>query len=64
VLLRAPRRQDIIGLASASAAVLIALQICLSYYSFSYILWFAPLVLVTLILGYYSVEEKPRTPGW
>lgn len=61
VLLRAPRRQDIIGLASVSAAVLIALQISLSYYSFSYILWFAPLVLVALTLGRLSNLEEPRT---
>jgi hypothetical protein len=51
LMLRAPRREDAIGLAAASAAVLLALEICLSYYSFSYILWFAPLVLVALILG-------------
>jgi hypothetical protein len=50
VLLRAPRRQDVVGLAAASAALLIALEVCLSYYSFSYILWFAPLVLVAVIL--------------
>ena len=45
---RLPRRQDLIGLAAASAAVLIALQICDGYYSFNYLLWFVPLVLVAL----------------
>lgn len=50
-LLQAPKRQDVVGLAGASAAVLIALQLCDGYYSFTYILWFAPLVLVALILS-------------
>jgi hypothetical protein len=30
-------------------AVLIAVQACLGYYSYSYVLWFAPLVLVALL---------------
>jgi hypothetical protein len=47
---RLPRRADIIGLAAAAAAVLIAIQLCLSYYSYSYVLWFAPLVLVASVL--------------
>jgi hypothetical protein len=47
---RESRRQDVVGLAATSAALLIAIEICLSYYSFSYILWFAPLVLVALLL--------------
>ena len=46
---RLPRRQDLLGLAAASAAVLIALQVCDGYYSFSYLLWFLPLVLVALV---------------
>ncbi len=50
-LLRGPRRQDAVGLAAASAALLIAIQAFLSYYSPTYILWFAPLVLVALILS-------------
>jgi hypothetical protein len=48
-LLRARRRQDAIGLAASCAAVLIAIEICMGYFSFSYILWFAPLVLVAVI---------------
>jgi hypothetical protein len=53
-----PKRQDIVGLAGASAAVLIALQICDGYFSFTYILWFVPLVLVGLIL---SRDERSPT---
>jgi hypothetical protein len=52
LLLPAARtRQDTTGVAAASAAVLILLALSLSYFSFSYILWFAPLVLVAVILG-------------
>ncbi|MHB8243646.1 MAG: glycosyltransferase 87 family protein [Solirubrobacteraceae bacterium] len=51
VLLRAPRRQDAVGIAAAAAAVLIAVELCLGYYAFSYILWFAPLALVAVILA-------------
>jgi hypothetical protein len=50
-LLRLPRRRDLAGLAAASAALLIALELCDSYYSLTYVLWFAPLVLVALVLG-------------
>ncbi len=55
MLVRLPRRTDAVGLAAACAAVLIALQICLDYYSFSYVLWFAPLVMLAVIL--------PRVPA-
>jgi hypothetical protein len=55
MLMRAPRRQDVVGLAGACAAILTAMQICQGYYSFTYILWFAPLVMVALILG----EQHP-----
>jgi hypothetical protein len=54
-LLRGPGRQDAVGLAAASAALLIAIEVCLSYYSATYILWFTPLVLAALIL--------PRAPA-
>jgi len=51
VLLRGPRRQDVVGLAAASAALLLAVEVCLSYFSLSYVLWFAPLVLASVILA-------------
>jgi hypothetical protein len=55
-LLWMPRRRDLIGLAGACAAVLIAVQLCDGYYSLTYVLWFAPLVLVTSIL---ARDERP-----
>jgi hypothetical protein len=58
ILVRVPRRQDVVGLAAACAAILTAMQICQGYYSFTYILWFAPLVLVALIL-----DAHPSTPS-
>jgi hypothetical protein len=56
---RLPRRQDVVGLAAACAAILIGLEVCLSYYAYSYILWFAPLVLVAC-MG----DAVPRTHHW
>jgi hypothetical protein len=49
-LLWARKRADIVGLSSASAAVLIAVLLCDGYCSFTYILWFAPLALIALVL--------------
>lgn len=58
---RISRRQDTVGLAAMTAAVMIALQACLSYYAYSYILWFAPLVLLVLILTQpYSTSRTPQ----
>lgn len=67
VLMRAPRRQDLAGLASACAAVLIAVELCQGYYSYTYILWFAPLTLVASILtdartGAHSRTASPDLP--
>lgn len=58
---RLPRRQDLIGLAAASAAVLIALQVSDGYYSFSYLLWFVPLVLVALTCDSMDSRGSSRT---
>ena len=57
-LLWLPKRQDVIGLAGASAAVLLAVLACDGYYSFTYILWFAPLVLVALVLAGGESEDR------
>lgn len=44
-----PRRQDVVGLAALSAAVLVALQLGLGYWFFLYVVWWVPLVLVALL---------------
>lgn len=49
VLLRVPRRLDEVGVAAAAAAVLIAVQACLGYYAYGYVLWFAPLALIAAL---------------
>jgi Glycosyltransferase family 87 len=49
-LLWLPRRRDTVGLAAASAATLAAVLFCEGYYSFTYILWLAPLALAALLL--------------
>ena len=51
LLPRARLRDDIAAIAAASAGVLILVTLSLSYFAFSYLLWFAPLVLVAVILG-------------
>jgi hypothetical protein len=43
-----PRRRDIIGLAALAAAVLLALQLGLTYWFYLYLVWFFPFVAVAL----------------
>ena len=45
----APRRADLVGLAAACAAVLIAVQLGIEHWFYLYIPWFFPLVVVTLL---------------
>jgi hypothetical protein len=51
VLPRARLRQDVAALAAGSAAVLMLLAFALNYFAYSYILWFAPLVLIAAVLA-------------
>lgn len=43
-----PRRRDVIGLAALAAAVLIALQLGLTYWFYLYLVWFFPFLAVAL----------------
>ncbi|HEX3910874.1 MAG TPA: hypothetical protein VHW67_09260 [Solirubrobacteraceae bacterium] len=52
-----PRRPDLVGLAAACAAVLIAAQLGIEHWFYLYIPWFFPLVLVAL-LGRYDSPGK------
>jgi hypothetical protein len=54
-----PRRRDLVGLAALSAAVLIALQIGLTYWFYLYIVWFFPLVAAALF-GRYAEPADAR----
>jgi chromate transport protein ChrA len=46
--------------AAFSAALLIAIQICVSYWYYTYVVWFAPLVLVALFSQYRLGAETPE----
>jgi hypothetical protein len=53
-----PRRPDIVGLAAASAAVIIAAQLAIEHWFYLYIPWFFPLVMLAL-LGRFSDPSRP-----
>ena len=58
-----PRRRDLIGLAGAAAAVLIAVQLGIEHWFYLYIPWFFGLAMLAL-LGQLSVPEaKPAVPS-
>ena len=48
-----PRRSDVVGLAAACAAVIIALQLGIEHWFYLYVPWFFPLVMIAL-LGRFS----------
>ena len=45
----APRRDDLVGLAAACAAVIIAVQLGIDHWFYLYIPWFFPLVMIALL---------------
>ncbi len=49
VLALVPRRRDLVGLAALSAAILIAVQLGVTYWFYLYITWFFPLVMIALL---------------
>jgi hypothetical protein len=64
-----PRRPDVIGLAAACAAIVIAVQLGVEHWFYLYIPWFFPLVMIAL-LGMRPDRPRsrhhyaPATPGW
>ena len=44
-----PRRNDLVGTAALAAAVLVAVQLSLTYWFFLYVAWIAPLVFIALL---------------
>ena len=44
-----PRRRDLVGVAALAAAVLLAVQLSLSYWFFLYLAWVAPLIFIALL---------------
>jgi hypothetical protein len=55
-----PRRPALTQIAACGAAVLIALQLGISYWFFLYVVWFLPLVLVALLGRYGDPEAHAR----
>jgi hypothetical protein len=55
------RRADLVGLAAACAATLIALQLGVEHWFYLYLPWFFPLVMVAL-LGRFQVTGRPERP--
>jgi len=53
-----PRRDDLVGLAAACAAVIIATQLGIDHWFYLYIPWFFGLVMLAL-LGRFSVPVAP-----
>jgi hypothetical protein len=53
-----PRRGDIVGLAAACAAVIIAMQLGIEHWFYLYIPWFFPLVMIA-VLGRFSDPAEP-----
>jgi len=58
VLAVVPRRPDLVGLAAACAAVLVAAQLGVEHWFYLYIPWFFPLVMLAL-LGCFSDPARP-----
>jgi hypothetical protein len=56
-----PRRRDVVGLAALAGAVLIALQLGITYWFYLYVVWFFPLALVALI-GRDAEPGRPSEP--
>jgi hypothetical protein len=54
-----PRRADVVGLAAACAAVIIALQLGIEHWFYLYIPWFFPLVMVALLGRLVGAPTRP-----
>jgi hypothetical protein len=58
-----PRRSDLIGLAALSAAIVIALQLGVTYWFYLYIPWFFPLAMIALLGRVYVPWRDPELPA-
>jgi hypothetical protein len=57
-----PRRPTLVQMSACGAAVLIALELGVTYWFFLYVVWFFPLVIVAL-LGRYADPQARERPG-
>ncbi len=58
-----PRRADVLGLAAACAAVLLATQLGIEHWFYLYIPWFFPLVLIALLGRYDAPVRRGERPA-
>lgn len=54
-----PRRRDVIGLAGAAAALLIAAELSVTYWFYLYLVWFFPPLIVALMGRYDAPQRVP-----
>ncbi len=61
-----PRRRGVGQTAAMAAAVLIAFQLCLTYWFYLYVVWFFPLVIVALTLSHpaEAPERERSSEAW
>jgi len=55
-----PRRRDVVGLAGAAAALLIAAELSVTYWFYLYLVWFFP----PLIVGLFGRYDRPARVRW
>ena len=58
-----PRRADLVGLAAACAAVIVAVQLGIDHWFYLYIPWFFPLVMIALLGRYGSPVRRRSQPA-
>jgi hypothetical protein len=59
-----PRRDDVVGLAALSGALLVAFQLATTYWFYMYIVWVAPLALIAFLARLPAPELSPaRAPA-
>lgn len=55
-----PARRTPAQVAALAAVLVIAIELCVSYWYYTYIVWFAPLVLVALFAQYLTGRDEPQ----
>jgi hypothetical protein len=59
-----PRRDDVVGLAALSGALLVAFQLATTYWFYMYIVWVAPFALIAFLARLPAPELSPaRVPA-
>ncbi|HEX8714186.1 MAG TPA: hypothetical protein VF706_01350 [Solirubrobacteraceae bacterium] len=58
-----PRRADVVGLAAACGAVILAVQLGIDHWFYLYIPWFFPLVMIALLGRYAAPLRRWREPA-